>query len=91
MDVVADRSDEAITKAIISMAKSLHLRVIAEGVEEESQLSLLRRLGCDEIQGYYFGKPMSVEQATFLLRSQKDIVSAEGLADVQTPTPTLNL
>jgi EAL domain-containing protein (putative c-di-GMP-specific phosphodiesterase class I) len=69
-DVVVDRSDEAITSAIISMAKSLHLKVIAEGVEEEAQLSLLRGLGCDEIQGYYFGKPMSAEQATSLLLSQ---------------------
>jgi diguanylate cyclase (GGDEF)-like protein/PAS domain S-box-containing protein len=51
-DVAANPEDAAITAAIISMAKSLSLKVIAEGVENEAQMSFLRALHCDEIQGY---------------------------------------
>ena len=47
--------------AIISMAKSLKLKVIAEGVENEAQMSFLRTHLCDEIQGYYFSKPLAVD------------------------------
>ena len=54
--------DAAITAAIISMAKSLRLKVIAEGVENEAQMSFLRAHQCDEIQGYYFSKALAPEQ-----------------------------
>lgn len=55
---LALQSDEGvIVAAIISMAKSLNLKVIAEGVEDESQMAFLRAHHCDEIQGYYFSKP----------------------------------
>lgn len=57
-DVCLDSDDAAITEAIISVAKSLNLRVIAEGVENEGQVSFLRAHHCDEIQGYYFSKPL---------------------------------
>jgi diguanylate cyclase (GGDEF)-like protein/PAS domain S-box-containing protein len=60
-DVATNADDAAITSAIISMAKSLNLKVIAEGVEEEAQLSFLRHHRCDEIQGYYFSKPISAD------------------------------
>jgi len=54
--------DAAIAATIISMAKSLHLRVIAEGVETEEQMSFLRAQQCDEIQGYYFSEPLPADE-----------------------------
>jgi diguanylate cyclase (GGDEF)-like protein/PAS domain S-box-containing protein len=67
-DVAVSPDDAAITTAIISMAKSLHLKVIAEGVEDEAQMSFLRAHLCDEIQGYYFSKPLAVDKAADKLR-----------------------
>ncbi len=51
-----------IIEAVIKMAESLHMTVIAEGVEESEQVEFLTKLGCDYIQGYYFAKPMPQEQ-----------------------------
>jgi EAL domain-containing protein (putative c-di-GMP-specific phosphodiesterase class I) len=68
-DVAVNADDAAIATAIISMAKSLKLKVIAEGVENEAQMSFLRTQHCDEIQGYYFSRPLSPEQAADKLRS----------------------
>jgi len=62
-DVAVNRDDAAITTAIIEMAKALNLEVIAEGVENEAQLSFLRAQNCHEIQGYYVSKPETVERA----------------------------
>jgi diguanylate cyclase (GGDEF)-like protein/PAS domain S-box-containing protein len=67
-DVAVNPDDAAITAAIISMAKSLRLKVIAEGVEDEAQISFLRSHQCDEIQGYYFSKPLTAEQVADKLR-----------------------
>ncbi|HJV66786.1 MAG TPA: EAL domain-containing protein [Geomonas sp.] len=54
--------DAAITEAIISLAHSLKLKVVAEGVEDEAQLQFLRARHCDCAQGYYFAEPMSAEE-----------------------------
>lgn len=51
-----------ILEAVITMAKSLHMPVIAEGVEEKQQVQMLKRLGCHYIQGYYFARPMPQEK-----------------------------
>ena len=61
-DINVDPEDKAIVAAIISMAKSLGLQTIAEGVETIGQLDYLHEQGCDEIQGYYFSKPLSIEE-----------------------------
>jgi diguanylate cyclase (GGDEF)-like protein/PAS domain S-box-containing protein len=67
-DVAMKSDDAAITTAIISMAKSLNLKVIAEGVEDEAQMSFLRAHHCDEIQGYYFSKPLEADKVADKLR-----------------------
>jgi diguanylate cyclase (GGDEF)-like protein/PAS domain S-box-containing protein len=67
-DVAIGPDDAAITAAIISMAKTLNLKVIAEGVETEAQMSFLRDHHCDEIQGYYFSKPLSIGEVVEKLR-----------------------
>ena len=56
-----DVDDCAIASAIISMAKQMKHRVIAEGVETQAQLSFLQAMGCDEIQGYLFSRPVDSE------------------------------
>jgi EAL domain-containing protein (putative c-di-GMP-specific phosphodiesterase class I) len=66
-DVTTNPDDAAIVLAIISMGHSLKLDVIAEGVETAAQLSYLRRHQCDQIQGYYFSRPLAPDQATALL------------------------
>ena len=63
-----DRDNKAITEAIINMGRSLNLTVIAEGVETKEQERFLRRKVCDEMQGFYFSKPLEPEQFAELLR-----------------------
>lgn len=61
-DLETDPNDAALTKAIIAMARSLRLRVIAEGVETELQCALLSKFGCLEYQGFLFGPPVPAEE-----------------------------
>lgn len=67
-DIPSDASDLAITRAIVAMAHSLSLKVVAEGVETPEQLNALRQMGCDQYQGYYFSKPVTLEHVIALLR-----------------------
>jgi EAL domain-containing protein (putative c-di-GMP-specific phosphodiesterase class I)/GGDEF domain-containing protein len=66
-EVTTDPEDAAITTSIILMGKSLRLKIVAEGVETESQLQFLRVLECDEAQGFLFGRPMPPAEARALL------------------------
>jgi EAL domain-containing protein (putative c-di-GMP-specific phosphodiesterase class I) len=69
-DMANDPDDAAIVRAIIQMAKSLNLTTIAEGVEDERQLALLRLQHCDEAQGYHFARPMPADEfASFIFKS----------------------
>lgn len=67
---VSDNADDrAICQAIVSMAASLSLETVAEGVETESQFDCLREIGCREVQGYYFARPLSVSDfSSYLTR-----------------------
>ena len=67
-DCIDSPDDASIALAIISLAHSLNLKVVAEGVETEAQLHFLRAHGCDEMQGYYFSKPLPVADCTRMLR-----------------------
>jgi diguanylate cyclase (GGDEF)-like protein/PAS domain S-box-containing protein len=69
-DLPKDPEDKAITEAIIAMGKSLNLTVVAEGVETQEQQSFLRGLDCDEMQGFYFSKPIAGEAFAELLRER---------------------
>ena len=60
-----------ITLAIISMAHSLNMSVIAEGVENNDQQHFLNQYHCEELQGFYFGKPVSADQLTSLLQQEQ--------------------
>lgn len=66
-DIPGDKADEAITEAIIAMSKSLKIKVVAEGVESLEQLRFLRARGCDEIQGYFFSRPIPADDFARLL------------------------
>lgn len=68
-DLSIDSDDAAIVSAVISMAKSLGLHVIAEGVETVEQLLFLEKLDCDLIQGFYFSKPLTADEFGKLLES----------------------
>jgi diguanylate cyclase (GGDEF)-like protein/PAS domain S-box-containing protein len=69
-DIDTDDDDAAIVRAIINMAHSLNLAVVAEGVENEAQLEFLRQCRCDEVQGYYVAYPGIAEEQLALLRSR---------------------
>lgn len=71
-DIPEDNDDATITKTIIAMAHNLRLKVIAEGVETEAQMNFLREYGCDEMQGYYFSRPLPGNEFTALLRSREN-------------------
>jgi len=68
-DMADDPDDAAIVRAIIQMAKSLNLTTVAEGVEDERQLALLRLQHCDEAQGFHFARPMPADEfASFIFK-----------------------
>ena len=70
MDLDKSPDDAAITRAIIDMAHSLKMNVIAEGVETEEHLSILRDMHCDSIQGYLLSRPVPENELLELLHTQ---------------------
>jgi diguanylate cyclase (GGDEF)-like protein/PAS domain S-box-containing protein len=77
-DMNVDRNDAAIVRAIISMAQSLHLGIVAEGIETREHASQLLALGCSIGQGYFFSKPIAASETNELLRTMR------GAAPMQT-------
>ncbi len=71
-DIPHDANDTAIIKAIIAMGHALKLKVVAEGVENAAQLTFLHRHGCDEMQGFYFSRPMTADQLSEFTRAYKE-------------------
>lgn len=68
--------NQAITRAIVGLAKMLDLKVLAEGVDSAQACEFLRELGCDQIQGYYFGRPMPAEQFALLLKKNAQVLES---------------
>jgi EAL domain-containing protein (putative c-di-GMP-specific phosphodiesterase class I) len=79
--ISTDRDDTAIVTAVIGMARSLNLRVVAEGVETAEQLAFLQAHECDEAQGFFFSRPLAAEQCAHLLKA--------GVSDQFTQLPRL--
>jgi diguanylate cyclase (GGDEF)-like protein/PAS domain S-box-containing protein len=86
MDLNLDRDDRALVSAIIAMAHSLGLRVIAEGVETEEQLAFLRDQQCDMAQGYFISRPIPAQQLSQLLSERSQLAIAENLNYQMFPT-----
>ena len=70
-DITTDPDDAAIATAIIAMAHSLKFKVVAEGVETQDQLTFLCNKACDEMQGYFFSRPLPAEEIGLLLQSER--------------------
>jgi len=76
-DIVTEKDDAAIVEAIIAMARTLGIAVIAEGVETREQLEFLRGRHCHEMQGYYFARPMPIDEMSHYFHLMKNGFSAK--------------
>jgi diguanylate cyclase (GGDEF)-like protein len=76
-DITTNTCDAAIARAIICIGHSLQLKVVAEGVETAEQVQLLRESGCDQIQGFYFSRPVPADQFAGMLRAQPPMSPAQ--------------
>ncbi len=75
-DICTNQSDAALARAIVGMAHGLNMQVVAEGVETDAQLNLLKRYGCDEAQGYLLAKPMAAANISALAPNNETPVGA---------------
>jgi EAL domain-containing protein (putative c-di-GMP-specific phosphodiesterase class I) len=71
-ELTKDEKVAHIIQAIVTLGRSLGLRLIAEGVEQPAELEFLRSINCDDVQGYLLYRPLTVEQATEVLKKEKD-------------------
>ena len=76
-DITSNPDDSSLVQATIAMARSLRLKVIAEGVETEGHLNYLRHHNCDYMQGYYFSRPLPTEEFAALVSSGRGLTPAE--------------
>jgi EAL domain-containing protein (putative c-di-GMP-specific phosphodiesterase class I) len=77
-DAARNADDHAIVRAIIALSRSLHLRVVAEGIETVEQLEVMRREGCDYVQGNLYGRPMAPAEVSQLIASRRRRAAAGG-------------
>ena len=75
-DLATNSQDKAIASAIIAMGRTLSMTVVAEGVETLEQQEFLRDQACDEMQGFYFSRPISAEELADLLRAHPHLAGA---------------
>jgi EAL domain-containing protein (putative c-di-GMP-specific phosphodiesterase class I) len=78
---MTDAHNAAMVRAMVTLAHDLNLRVVAEGIENESELSFLKQLSCDFGQGYFFARPQSATVAQSLLFSAGTMVPAASLPE----------
>jgi EAL domain-containing protein (putative c-di-GMP-specific phosphodiesterase class I) len=71
-DLLTSTDDAAIARAVIALAHSLQLQVVAEGVETEEQRALLTEVGCDLVQGHLLSQPVSADECTAILAHYRD-------------------
>ncbi|HET7774731.1 MAG TPA: EAL domain-containing protein, partial [Azospira sp.] len=90
-DITADPGDASITRAVITMAHNLRLKVVAEGVETEGQIALLVANHCDEMQGFYFSRPVPAAEAHLLLHKGRVLPGHLRSRPGQVPTVLLAL
>ena len=82
-DLEDDPEDAAIVSAVISLARSLDIKVVAEGVETEGQAAKLQSWGCNYGQGFLFAKPMTASRVPWFLRQERDKRPPQPIAPVR--------
>jgi len=78
IDIEANPADQAIVRAIVEMGHGSRLHVVGEGVETQEQFRRLQECGCDEIQGYWVGRPMSIEGVEEILSRERELWGPQG-------------
>jgi len=84
-DAISNPDDATLTLTIINLAHSLKVRVVAEGVETPGQMKFLREHGCDEMQGFFFARPMEVADCTRALKENRRLPNPESAGARQAP------